>query len=383
MTEEKVELERLEVKDVKIKDYYKMEDIVKLDEEKVPLIAITMDKMFKAIFMDDVKLLKKFILSQLPLELEEDEVKLQLLNSELPVSNIKEYRKIVDIIVSLNDNIFVNLEVNRQSFYKIKNRNYLYKNSMINQTLKSGDKLKILDNIYYYQINLNVKDKKDEYDKKITKGTRTICTVELESQIIYLKNEVTFIKYLEFYRDLYYNKGIKLTESEMWLVMLTSKNYKELYETLGYILDKDTRNSFIRKVIELSNDKFFMDDWNEQIWEDYFEYLDEQKDIERKKQDEERRKQDEERKKQDEERKKLDKELKERDNELKERDNELKERDNELKERDNELKEREKELKIRENDFIINMINNNIDIETISKITNLTIEEIIKIKDSL
>ena len=43
-----------------------------------------------------------------------------------------------------------------------------------------------LDNIYYYQINLNVKDKKDEYDNKINKGTRTIYTIELESQIIYL-----------------------------------------------------------------------------------------------------------------------------------------------------------------------------------------------------
>ena len=258
--EKELEFKKLEVKDVKLKDYYRMEDIVKLDNDKIPLIGITMDKMFKAIFIPNEKLLKRFILSQLPLELEEDEVKLQILNSELPVSNIKEYKKVVDVIVSLNDNIYVNLEVNRQSFYKVKNRNYLYKNKMINQTLKSGDKLEKIDNIYYYQINLNIKDKKDEYDKKITKGTRTICAVELESQIIYLKNDITYIKYLEFYRNLYYNKGEKLTESEMWLVMLTSKNYKELYETLGYILNNEDRNKFIRKVIELSNDEYFMGD---------------------------------------------------------------------------------------------------------------------------
>ena len=120
--------------------------------------------------------------------------------------------------------------------------------------------LKKLDNLYFYQINLNVKDKKDEYSNKLTKGTRTICAVELESQIIYLKNDITYIKYLEFYRNLYYNKGEKLTESEMWLVMLTSKNYKELYETLGYILNNEDRNKFIRKVIELSNDEYFMGD---------------------------------------------------------------------------------------------------------------------------
>ena len=95
------ELKKLEVKDVKLKDYYRMEDIVKLDEDEIPLIGITMDKMFKAIFIPNEKLLKRFILSQLPLELEEDEVKLQILNSELPVSNIKEYKKVVDVIVSI------------------------------------------------------------------------------------------------------------------------------------------------------------------------------------------------------------------------------------------------------------------------------------------
>ena len=341
MTEEIIKFKELEVKDIIIKDYYEMKDIVELDDDNYPLIGLTMDKMFKAIFIPNKKLLKRFILSQLPLELEEDEVKLQILNSELPVSNIKEYKKVVDVIVSINDNIYVNLEVNRQYFYKIKNRNYLYKNAMINQTLKSGDNLKKLDNLYFYQINLNVKDKKDEYSNKLTKGTRTICTIELENQAIYLNNDFTYLKYLEFYRDLYYNKGVKLTESEMWLVTLTSRNYKELYETLGYILSKEERNEFIRKVIRLSNDKGFMSDWNEEIWEEYYEYLDEQKDLERKR------------------------------------------LDNELKEKDNELKEREKLLEKREYDIIIGMIKNNIDINTISKVSNLSIEEIIGIKDSL
>ena len=359
--EKELKLKKLEVKDVKLKDYYRMEDIVKLDEDEIPLIGLTLVKMFKAIFIPNKKLFKRFILSQLPLELEEDEVKLQILNSELPVSNIKEYKKVVDVIVSLNDNIYVNLEVNRQHFYKIKNRNYLYKNAMINQTLKSGDNLKKLDNLYFYQINLNVKDKKDEYSNKLTKGTRTICTIELETKAIYLNNDFTYLKYLEYYRDLYYNKGVKLTESEMWLVMLTSTNYKELYETLGYILSNEERNEFIRKVIRLSNDKVFMADWDEELWDEYFEYLDEQEKI-KKEEDDKRRKQEQE---------KLEQE-------------QVKFEQEQVKfEKEKEKFEKEKILKDRENSLIINMINNNLDNETISKITNLSIEEIIKIKNSL
>ena len=241
---------------------------------------------------------------------------------------------------------------------------------MINQTLKSGDNIKKLNNIYYYQINLNVKDTKDEYDKKITKGTRTICAVELESQIIYLNNDITFIKYLDFYRNLYYNKGVKLTESEMWLVMLTSKNYKELYETLGYILNKEDRNDFIRKVIELSNDKFFMDDWNEQIWDEYIEYLEEQEKIKREQEIEEI---------------KIGKqELKNEKEELKNEKEELKNEKEELKEKEKLLNDKKKEI---ENNILFktikSMLENNIDNETISKITNLSIEEIIKIKNAL
>lgn len=58
----------------------------------------------------------------------------------------------------------------------------------------------------------------------------------------------------------------------MWLVMLTSRNYEELYATLGYIMNDYNRNKFIRKVIELSSDDFIMSSWDEEMWVDYVIY---------------------------------------------------------------------------------------------------------------
>lgn len=359
-------IEQVKIKKIQIKNYYYEKDIIKLDEKNYPLVSLTFDKMIKAIFIYDPNWLKEFILLQLPIELDFNTTKLVILNSEFPVYNKREYKKTVDIIVSLNDYIYVNLEINREKFNYIKKRNYIYKNKMIDLSIQSGEKIKKLENLYFYQINLNVSELKDEYNRKIKNGTRTIGLFEFETQKLYLNNDITFIKYLEFYRDLYYNKNTKLTKSEMWLVMLTSRNYKELYETLGHIMDDYNRNKFIRKVIELSSDKFIMSGWNEELWADYVIYQKEQEKIkeeeERKKREEERKRQDEIRKIEDEERTRIDKTLKER---------------------DNELKEREIKLEKRNNEIIINMLEKNTDINFISEVTNLSIEEIIKIKETI
>ena len=37
----------------------------------------------------------------------------------------------------------------------------------------------------------------------------------------------------------------------MWLVVLTSKSYEELYDTLGYVVNDEERNKIIKDVVEM------------------------------------------------------------------------------------------------------------------------------------
>ena len=52
-----------------------------------------------------------------------------------------------------------------------------------------------------------------------------------------------------------------MDESSLWLVMLTSKSFVELYNILGKLVDKDKRERFIREVIVMNNNKEFFKEW--------------------------------------------------------------------------------------------------------------------------
>ena len=108
----------------------------------------------------------------------------------------------------------------------------------------------------------------------------------------------------------------------MWLVMLTSETFEELYELTGYIMNDKMRDKYIRKVINMSKDSFILHEWEKEKLDELVEY--------------EKRK--------------------------------------------NALEEGIEQNKF---EVVINMLNKKFDINLISEITGLNEEEIIKIKESL
>ena len=52
-----------------------------------------------------------------------DKTKIEISNNELLKENIKEYKKTIDILVILNDTIFIDIEINRSNFERVKLRN--------------------------------------------------------------------------------------------------------------------------------------------------------------------------------------------------------------------------------------------------------------------
>ena len=47
----------------------------------------------------------------------------------------------------------------------------------------------------------------------------------------------------------------------MWLVVLSSRNFKELFNTLGYVVNKYEKNKLIKDVINMFSDGFRLCDW--------------------------------------------------------------------------------------------------------------------------
>lgn len=240
-------------------------------------------------------------------------------NSEYIKDNYKEKRKISDLIVEINNNM-INIEMNNFYYEDLTKRNNWYLYKMINSNWNKER---------FIQINIDNFDKEEIINKYIMVNERT------------LKRE----EYLEKYRinlvkleEKYYNKE-ELTKEEKELLMLRLKDKKALKEiSKGDVLMENVN----KKINDMS------DDPNLQLVYDRDEFYRYEVRQAAKYEAEEECK--------------------------------TKYRDK-LKEADEKIKTADEKIKTAKISIINNLLNKNMDIESISEITEIPIEEIKKMKD--
>ena len=218
------------------------------------MVPLTTDVVFKNLFESLPDIFKRFLISVLHLDLKPEECNLIFKDKEILGVSSKNKKNVVDFNVEINDNLFVNIEMNGKEYAKVKTRNYLYESRIITQDLKTGEDYEKFDEKTYIQLNLNVKD------TSVNIGEDIIYPYSVITKTVFLKNEIIYLRYLDYYYRLYYNQNIEKSESDYWLAMLKAKNYKELYKMLDSFLDIDLRNKIVRKVIEISMDTLFTDE---------------------------------------------------------------------------------------------------------------------------
>ena len=158
----------------------------------------------------------------------------------------------------LNDTIYIDIEVNRSNFDRVKLRNSMYCDKLYSMLLDMGDKTTKLKDIYLYQLNLNAKDKSISY------GEDKIVSFSLVTKDIFIKNKFIILKYLEFYRNLYYTNRESLRDDEKWLAAITATNFIELDEMLKGVLNNHDRNRLVSEVIRMSKWNFNLHEWNKE-----------------------------------------------------------------------------------------------------------------------
>ena len=234
------------------------EDLIELDKE-LEMISLTLDCMFKAVFTDDLDILKEFLILETELDLDPNETTITLLNTELPKENMNECKKTIDIFISLNDKFNIDVELNNNNYNDIISfRNEQYSSKLFTMSLEKGEKIKKAMEKTLIQLNLNTKNLDIPY------GDDILMTYGLKSNRIYVENKKTILKYLAYYKRLYYNLGIKLTDAQLLLVVILSENFVELYDLLGNLLTDSKRDKFIRKVIKMSKDTFILHEWEKE-----------------------------------------------------------------------------------------------------------------------
>ena len=229
----------------------------------VPLIS---DYMFKAIMLRNVDIFKNFLIETMNIDIKPEENYILFLDKELIKENFKEKGKIVDINVKLGNNLIIDVEVNREKFEIVKERNDLYLSKLDITQLEVGEEYRDLKNKYIYQLNLNAYPSSKENFKK-----RYIVEYDLENKEVFDLRKRKFVKNLVYYRDLYYNGGELLTNDEIFMAGLMSNNFSELYSIMSNILSGNDLNKFIESVINMSNDEFILHAWQKEKFDKMIE----------------------------------------------------------------------------------------------------------------
>lgn len=249
-----------------IKEKLITKEYVDLLDNKIEMIPLTFDIMFKSVFSKNLDLLKRFLNEVLNLKLNINEINVRFLNTELPKQNKKEYQKQVDLYVCINDNIFIEIEINRSNFDKVKLRNYLYGSKIYSMFLDTREEAKLLKDKFFIQLNLNTKD------KSLNFGEDIIVRYSLTNDYIYLEQDKIVLKFLEYYRNLYYTDSTKLDESGFWLAGLNSTTFSELFDIYSNILNNNDLTKLIEEVYNMSMENFNIHEWNKEKMDELVMY---------------------------------------------------------------------------------------------------------------
>ena len=369
---------------------YTREYLKELDE-KIKYISLTYDYAFKSVMMKNRELFKKFLIRTLYLDLTLEESNLIFLDKELVKENYKEKGKTVDLNVRIGPNLIITIEINRSNFEKLKLRNLLYLEKLHTMQFEVGDNYNELKSRYIYQLNLNTKMNNKDVSESI------IVNYDILSKNIYNENLKIYIKNLVCYKEKVYNNIEMMRFDEIFMAGILANSFTELYDIMKYILSEKELDHFMGSVVNMSKKYFRIHDWAKEEMEKLVE--EEGKRIDREEK-ERKEKEEKERKlkveQEDKERKtRLDKEEKERKARLDKEENERKAKlDKEEKERKAKLEKERIKLEEEKKQFeqekeqnivntIINMLENNIDKDVISKITGMKVDEINKIEETM
>ena len=225
-----------------------------LIEQETRLIPLTSDFMFKRIFTENPDILKQFLISVLELNINPEKATIEIISNEITKTNKKEYHKTVDMLVQINNNLNIDIEINTERFNSIKERNTLYLQKISVDTIESGNTYKSMAKYYFYQLNLNTNPSdKNLDDCYILRGEKNNKSL--------LENFKIVCKFIENYRDIYYNKLDKSNSSTIWLALLSSKNFDELKEMASLVMNKNDREKFIEECKKASKDRVFLSEW--------------------------------------------------------------------------------------------------------------------------
>ena len=152
-------------------------------------VPLSYDKFFKMIMKSNMDIFKEFLIRCLDLSKYMRNNYIMFMDKELTFEHIKEHGKVIDINVKFGRGLIIDVEINREEYSAVRDRNNLYL-----------EKLDIINNKVF-------DDRKKKYNYNLV-----------------------------HYYDKWYNKDEEMTYIDYFMAALYSKSYVEIYKILKYII---------------------------------------------------------------------------------------------------------------------------------------------------
>ena len=219
-----------------------------MTKEKTKIIPLTSNTMFKEIFgRDENKEMTAYLISEY-FSLDYNFVLESIVhqNTVQSIDNIKDYSYDVDIILSLNNEVIINIEMNKYFWPGIKNRNLSYFSKIFSSQYEKGKgKEQFRESKKCIQINFNNYNYPVNREISISRF-RDIETNEELTDMMEIHNVN-----LEVIKNKCYNKSAEELSSIEKIVMCLKSDYVDnIEEIVG-----ERMKSILDKVMELSRDE--------------------------------------------------------------------------------------------------------------------------------
>ena len=227
-------------------------------DREISFIPLTADFMFKSVMRKNPDIFQEFLIKVADINIDNDSY-LIFLDKELIKCNIKEKGKTLDLVVSIGDNLIINIEINRSKYEIVKTRNDFYLERLDTMQVEVADKYRNIEDKTLYQINLNAHKDEDKIKKRV------IVEYDILNNKKYDDRKRKIIINLVNYKNMYYTKRKEMTYEEIFMAGLMSENYTELYTIMSEIFDSDKLNRFMESVISMSGDLEMLYEWEDRM----------------------------------------------------------------------------------------------------------------------
>lgn len=210
-------------------------------------IALYKDKIFKAVFKENLNVLAKMIsdITGIAYELLKDNI--VLIDNEIPISKKYEKAKKCDFIVRISDNMIINLEINSHNYESLKRKNLSYTFSLYAKSTKGGEKYN--PDFTTIQINLNAFSENENYLNIY--GIANVDTHELYTDKFKIYS-LDIAKCLK----MFYNEDGFVNNVVRWGALIGSSDITEIDNILGDMIAMEEKDK-VKSTIE---------GFSEEIW---------------------------------------------------------------------------------------------------------------------